>query len=110
MGPLASLAVPGEIDPAMREALEAARWLITAQAEAVATRDYGFIDRQVAEAVIGRDRDELVNLIDALVRLGSLLAAVPSQVLDDLGRDSVPTALVERYGDLRQRCSSSGCS
>lgn len=83
----------------MREALEAARWLITAQAEAVATRNYGFIDRQIAQAIVGRDRDELVKLVEALVRLGSLLAAVPSRAIDDIGRDGVPAALVERYGD-----------
>lgn len=83
----------------MREALEVARWLITAQAEAVVTRDYGFIDSQITEAVVGRDRDELVHLIQALVRLASLLASVPRQAIDELGRDSVPAALVKRYGD-----------
>lgn len=58
--------MPRDKDPEMREALEAARALIAAQAEAVATRD-GFIDRQVSWAVVGRDRDELVKLIQASV-------------------------------------------
>lgn len=91
--------MPDAKDPDMREALETARMLITARAEAVATRDYVFMDRQVAELVIGRDRDALIVLVQALVNVGSLLAAFPSQVIDELGRDSVPAGLVERYGD-----------
>lgn len=83
----------------MREALEVARELITAQAEAVATQDFGFIDRQVGWAVVGRDRDELVKLVQALVRLSSLLAALPTEVLVTLGPDNVPPELVERFGN-----------